>query len=366
MAKKSRDFKKDPGDQFGDMYMSDAELEALMESAGMPSPRSPERRPETELGSLEPGARVRGTVIETRGGEVLVELDSKTHGVIPGDEFGDEPFPELGTVVDATFVRLDPAQGLALLSVQDVRLEIMWEELRVGMLLEGTVTGTNKGGLTLDIKKVRAFMPISQIERERVEDPASYVGRKLRCEVTSFDRATENLVVSRRAILDREAEAARAKALAQLTEGDVVMGTVVRLTDFGAFVDVGGFEGLLHKSKITEHHKEIGQEDPLHAGQRLEVEILRVDVSRGRVALGFVRRAVSSGASLEGFSPGDTLTGWVRNVTQAGATLSFEDGVEGMIPRRSMTDKVQEGAVLKVVITSIDAPARRIELRPAE
>jgi small subunit ribosomal protein S1 len=233
------------------------------------------------------------------------------------------------------------------------------------MVLEGLVTGTNKGGLTLDIKKIRAFMPISQIERERVHDASLYVGRRLQCEVTSFDRASQNLVVSRRAILDREAEEARAAALERLTEGDVILGTVTRCVDFGAFIDLGGFEGLLHQSKIREHHREIGKDDPLVVGQELEVEILRIDQDRGRVALDFRRRPVSrSGRSIEGYAAGVEVTGWVKQLTDDGAVLALDDGVVGLIPTDHVTGEISDGSVVRATVTRVDQERGRLELKP--
>lgn len=366
MARKSRTFKRDPEDGFPDMHMSDAELEALMAAGGLPIGRSPQRSPERELASLEPGTRVRGTVLDIRKGEILVELDSKTHGLIAQEEFGDDPLPAVGSVLDASFVRHDRKQGLAVLSVREARREVFWDELKQGMILEGLVTGVNKGGLTLDIKKIRAFMPISQIERERVEDPSPYVGQRLRCEVISVDRAAQDLVVSRRAILDREAAERRATALERLNEGDVLTGTVVRIADVGAFIDLGGIEGLLHRSKIAQHKAELDAIGGLGVGQKIEVEVSRIDAARSRVALDVrYRPAPGSNRSVGGYAVGEEVTGWVKRVTDDGAVLAFDEGMEGVILRCDMTEAVKEGAVLKAKIADVDAAARRIELRPS-
>jgi len=363
MVKKSRRFERDFDDGSQDMFMSDEEFEALLERSERRAPRVEEK--DTEIEALEPGARVTGLVIANRGGEILLEIGSKAHGVIPEEEFGDDPLPEVGTELSATFVRYDRAQDLAVLSVHEVRREVFWDELRVGMLLEGTVTGVNKGGLTLEIKKTRAFMPISQIERGRVEDPSVYIGKRLRCEVVSFDRGTENLVVSRRAILEREAEAARAQAIENLIEGEVMEGTVTKLTHFGAFVDVGGVEGLLHKNKILEHQKELGKEEPLEVGQKIEVEIVRVDPERGRVTLDFRRRTLPTASRApDGYAPGDEVTGWVRAITAEGAVLSFGDGVDGLIPAEFLTESIQEGSIVNAVIVRLDSETGKVELKP--
>ncbi|MBN1443653.1 MAG: 30S ribosomal protein S1 [Planctomycetes bacterium] len=364
MAGSSRDFPDPFEDDQEAIDMSDEELEALLLGSG-----SPAAEPESaSVESLEAGARISGMVIDFRGGEILVEIDSKTHGVVDESEFEDEDLPAIGSTLQASFVRFDAARALAVLSVRGARKEIFWDELRPGLLVEGTVTEVNKGGLTLDIRGARAFLPISQIERERVEDPSAYVGARLRCEVTSFDRADQNLVVSRRAILEREAAELRGKALARLGEGEVLKGTVVRLIDAGAIVDLGGAEGLLHSSKIRERHQELGREKSLEVGQQIEVTIVRIDRERGRVSLDFHRLAGETWSrSVEGYSAGDEATGWITNVTPDGAAVSLEEGVEGWIPRRyllDLTEPPRRGSLIRVTIASIDLDEHRIELRP--
>ena len=365
MAKKSRNFPMDPDGDSRDASMSDDEFEALMNRAERPGQAAPERKPEADIASIEPGARITGIVVEARSGEVLVELDSKTHGVISQEEFGLEPLPPVGSEIKANYVRFDRRQDLAILTIKEAREEIFWDDMQVGLILEGPVSGTNKGGLTLDIKKIRAFMPISQIERERVEDPEVYVGRRLQCEVTSFDRATQNLVVSRRVILEREAEEKRSQAIGRLTEGDVVDGTVIRILEFGAFIDLGGVDGLLHKSKITEHHKELEGEDALHVGQRITVEITRIDVDRGRIGLDFHQRPSSARTgAVHGYELGNEVTGWVKQLSNEGAVLAFDEGVEGFIPRGSLPDDIRQGSVIRATVTEVDAEAGRLKLKP--
>ncbi len=324
----------------------------------------------TSVETLEPGTRVSGMIVDFRGGEVLLELDSKTHGVIPESEYSDEVLPEIGATVQANFERYDGDRELAVLSVRGARTEILWDTIRSGMVVEGHVTEVNKGGLTLDIKGIRAFLPISQIERERVEDASVYVGSKLHCEVTSFDRADENLIVSRRAILEREAEAMRGKALARLSEGETLKGTVIRLIDAGAIVDLGGVEGLLHASKIREHHQELGTEKTLHTGQQIQVEVIRVDRERSRVSLDFQRVAGETwNVSVDGYSTGDEATGWITKVTPEGAFVSLEEGVEGLIPRKLLLDRQEpprRGSLMRVAIVQIDRENRKIELKAIE
>src|SRR5262249_26302806 len=230
----------------------------------------------------------------------------------------------------------------------------------------GTVVATNKGGLTLDFKGVRAFLPISQIELGRVEDLSPYVGRKLRCEVTSFDRGNQNLIVSRRPILEREAKVARERAIATLSEGQVLRGTVARITDHGAFVDIGGIDGLLPGRGRGQLKKGAGE---LHEGESLQVRVVRVDRERGRVALERVEAEADGwGKAVEGYKGGEEVTGWVGRRTRAGLVLSIEEGVEGLIPKEhlsSLAEAPRPGAILKTVVTSIDPALRRITLKVA-
>ncbi len=364
MCAKSRDFRDESEDQFDAMDMSDAEVEALMSGHSAPT----EERT-TPIDSLEPGSRISGVVVDFRAGEVLVELDQKTHGIIDESEFEDEELPRVGQKIQVLFQRFDTKRELAVLATREVRREILWDELRPGMIVEGIAIEANRGGLVVDIKGVRAFLPVSQIERARVEDPAVYVGTKMRCEVTSVDRARSDLVVSRRVILDREAEVVKGKALSRLGEGEILKGTVVKVTGHGAFVDLGGVEGLLHASKIAEHHQELGTEKTLRPGQQVQVVITRVDRDRGRISLDFHQLAEDTWRqTVERYEVGDEATGWVTQVTPEGAVISVDDGVEGLIPRNhllSLAEIPSRGSILRVVVTRIDLEKQELELKPS-
>lgn len=360
MPSPSRDFRDTFDDDERDIHMSDEELEALLAGHG---PVASSAAP--EIGELEPGTRVRGVVIDVRGGEVLVELDSKTHGVIAEGEFDDE-LPAVGGAIQATFERHDAARDLAILGVREARRQVMWDELRPGMVLEGTAIEVNRGGLVLDIKGVRAFLPLSQIDVARVEEPAHYVGQRLVCEVTSVDRADENLVVSRRVLLEREAETQRGLALSRLSEGEVLKGTVTRVSEHGAFVDLGGIEGLIHASKLQHQRRELGEE--LRPGSQLEVVVTRIDRQRGRVSLDSRRVAGDTeNRNLEGYETGDEATGWVTRISADGAHVSIEEGVVALMPRSfllDLRDPPTRGSVVRVAITRIDRDKRLLEVKP--
>ena len=363
MSAKSGEFRDEFDDLFEQAGLSNEDLERVM--AGMEGSDGGLEA----LEEIESGRQLRGVVVDVRGGEVLVELDGKNLGVIDEAEFAEEELPRGGDEIRAEFIRYDKVKNAAILSVKGVRREVAWDNLRVGALLEGTVTETNKGGLTLDIKGFRAFMPVSQVALERVDDLEPYVGRKLRCEVTSFDRGSENLVVSRRVVLEREAEDERGTILSRLSEGDVLSGTVVRVTDHGAFVDLGGVDGLLHASKIHRRLKSEGDEKALRVGQKVQVEVIRIDRERQRVSLDFKQMEADAwGRAGDDYKVGDQVTGWVSSTSNEGVILSIEDGIQGLLPVEHLRLLEQEplpGALVTAVITDVDSVQRRITLKPA-
>ena len=366
MAAKSRQFPDEMDDSQDDIGMSDADLEALMGGVSAPSPGKT-----IDIDKLEPGDRLEGNVIDIRAGEVLLELDGKHHGLIEEDEFEeDEELPLLGTRIKASVIRYDGARDMVLLSVGKARKEVFWEDLRPGSLLEALVTGTNKGGLDLDIKGVRAFMPISQIDIKRIEDATPFVGKKFRVEVTQVDREDQNLVVSRRAVLEKQAVELKGNALARLSEGEILTGTIVKTNNHGAFVDLGGVEGLIHQSKLHTWSKETGQSAELAVGVEVEVEIQRVDAERERVSLDLRRGSVLDwSASAANYEVGEEFTGWVSGKTADGVHVAIEEGVEGLIPRAcllEMKNPPLKGDVIRTSISRIDPEKKIIELRPLE
>ena len=352
----------DPFDQFSRdiQNLSNEDLERLM--GGLPP--SPT---EEGIGATEAGTYLSGVVVDIRGGEILVEIGGKDLGVIDEMEFSEDELPKNGETIKAEFVRYDQTKEAAILTVKGVHKEVAWDSLRVGAVLEGTVVDTNKGGLILDVKGIRAFVPISQIERERVEDLTPYMNRKLVVVVTSLDRGSENLVVSRRELLNVEAEEERGRILATLSEGDALTGTVVRITDHGAFIDLGGTDGLLHASKIRQQLK--GEDAKLQVGQRIPVEIVRIDRDRGRIALDFKRQEASTWGQLaEDYEVGDEVTGWVKKTKETGIVLSIDEGIEGFLSNAdasSLATTPLPGDIVKAVITAIDSVERTITLKAA-
>lgn len=345
--------------------LSDADLEALMGGGQAKTPDAETRR-------HEPGDRVKGLVIGVQGDEILVELDGKTLGVIDINEFEGDEIPEVGDEVEAEYVQFDASKEACILSTKAVRTEVTWDQLHVGAVLEGTVTGSNRGGLTLDIKGIRAFMPISQIDRQRVEELEPYVGKKLAGEVTRVDRNQEEIVLSRRAILEREHEVEREKALASLVEGAVVTGRVSRVNQHGAFIDVGGVDGLLHVSKIQKMKREGEDEPRIREGQTLDVELVRIDREQGRIALDLVDRSTPAaprvtptGTFETDYEVGDEITGWItRFGDDGGAVVSIEEGVTAHVPADRLQPDWGPGTVIEASVTRIQNTPPHIWLEP--
>jgi len=317
-----------------------------------------------------PGVK-RGRVIAIHRDDIFVDMGGKSQGVLSAEQFDDVPLPNVGDVIEVTIEGYDRNDGLLLLSRKGAVTASTWERIEEGQIVEGRVTGHNKGGLELDINGIRAFMPISHIELVRVEDLAPYVNRRLKCQVIDVDEAERNVVVSRRAVLELEAAEARERAFASLVEGKIVTGVVKSVMPYGAFVDIGGVDGLLHVKDMAHGRTE----DPtkvVKEGQKIEVMILKVDPDSRRISLGLKQVMPDPWADAESKWPADTLvTGRVTRLMDFGAFLELEPGVEGLIPIGEMTyerrirhpsEIVKEGDVVKVRVISLDPARKRISL----
>lgn len=315
--------------------------------------------------------RIRGRIVSVRGDEVYVDIGGKSEAIIARDEFDEHHAPEPGQIFEFVMHGLDRESGLMRLSLRDVRPTDDVRQLKVGDVVEGRVTGVNLGGLELKVGHLRAFMPKSQVELERVEDFAHYVNRRLECEITEIDRRGRSLIVSRRRVLEKRLAEQRKELAAQLQVGQVRRGTVRRLTDFGAFVDLGGVEGLLHVSDMrygrVKHPSEVVQ-----VGQEIDVQILRIDPERDRISLGLKQLRSDPWELVPvNYHAGDTVEGRVTRLMNFGAFVELEEGVEGLIPISEMSwtrrvthpkEVVAEGDAVRCVILSIDPDKRRISL----
>ncbi|HXG11881.1 MAG TPA: S1 RNA-binding domain-containing protein [Gemmataceae bacterium] len=351
----------------------DAEIEHDLQEAlrgisekdlfGEPAPRS-KVPPAAEAG------RTKARVLRVRGSDVFLDVPgSRGQGVLPAAQFP-EGVPAVGTEVEVTIEGYDAANGLLLLSRQGAAVEADWSSVAEGMIVEARVTGTNKGGLSVDVNGIRGFMPISQIDLYRVENPEQYVNQRLLCLVTEVNRDERNLVVSRRALLEREREEARARLWNELAEGQVREGVVRSVKDFGAFVDLGGVDGLVHVSEMA-WTRVSNPADVLQPGQKVKVTVLKVDRERHKVSLGMKQLQPSPWDQVkENYIPNTVVKGKVTRLMDFGAFVELEPGVEGLIhiselaPQRvrRVADVVQPGQEVQVLVLHVDPEQRRIAL----
>ncbi len=312
----------------------------------------------------------KGTVIAIHNDDVFVDIGGKSQGIVPAKQFADK-LPKPGDEVEVVIEHYKPDEGIVLLSLPGAVKEADWDTLEVGQIVEGVVTGHNKGGLELKINGIRAFMPISQIEMFQVDDLHPYVNQKLKCQVVELDKANRNLVVSRRFVLERELAEAREKLINELYEGKTVEGIVKNIMPYGAFVDIGGIDGLLHIRDMS--HRRI--DDPteiVHPGQHLELVVLKFDRDEQKLSLGLKQIMPDPWKDAESkYQPGTVITGRISKLENFGAFVELEEGIEGLIPISEITyerrikhpsDVLKTGEIVKVKIMQIDIPRKRISL----
>jgi small subunit ribosomal protein S1 len=318
----------------------------------------------------EDGGRKKGKVVAVHGGDVFVDVPGgRSQGMVPLAQFPEGP-PAVGSEIDVHIERYDNAEGLLVLSRKGAAVHADWSSVAEGMIVEARVTETNKGGLSVDVNGIRGFMPISQIDLYRVEDVEQFVNQKLRCVVVEVNPEDRNLVVSRRALLEKEREENRERLWAELAEGQVRDGIVRSVRDFGAFVDLGGVDALLHVGEMS--WKRV--KDPnevVQVGQTVKIVVLRIDRERRKVGVGLKQLTASpwDQAALN-YPPNTVVKGTVTRLMDFGAFVELEPGIEGLVhiselaPQRvhRVGDIVQEGQEVQVMVLKVEAAQRRISL----
>lgn len=317
---------------------------------------------------LVDGARVHGVVLKIHDGSVYVSLGGPDEGSVPLEQFETEP--TAGDSIEV-MVRGTSADGLYQCSLPGGAIEVSdWDDLQEGSVVEATVTATNTGGLEAKVGGVSGFIPISQISEFRVEDTSEFVNQKFLCVVTEANPRRRNLVLSRRAILEREREEKKKEQLETIEQGDEMEGTVRSIKDFGAFVDLGALDGLIHISKLSwervKHPSEV-----LEEGQKVKVRIDKLDKQTGKISLTYRDLLENPWDSAEAeFAPGTVHRGAVTKVAPFGCFVRLTAGVEGMVHiselashRVSKVDAfVSEGDEVEVKVLSFDRDAQKISL----
>ncbi|MCK4629720.1 MAG: S1 RNA-binding domain-containing protein, partial [Sedimentisphaerales bacterium] len=325
---------------------------------------------ESESESLPPGIN-RGMVISIADDGVFVDLGGKSQGFLPTEELDEEEKIEVGADIDVAILRYDARDGLLILSRKTAEQQFLRRDLREGSTVEARVTGSNKGGLEMDIKGLKAFMPASQIDMVRIEDFDSLLNQRFVCEVIQVERGDKNIVLSRRKVLEKDELERRENLWRELEVGQLRHGTVRSLTDYGAFVDLGGMDGLLHISEMSwariKHPKDI-----LEVGQGIDVIILEKNDERYRLSLSLRKAGGDPWTRVaEKYTVGSRHQGQITNLMNFGAFAELEPGVEGLIPISEMSwagrvrhpsDIVKTGMIVDVEILKIDVEKRRISL----
>lgn len=328
---------------------------------------------------LSEGSLVRGRVVEVQPRRVIVDVGYKAEGTVPIDEFPRDsegkPAVQPGDEVDVLVEQIIEEWGILLLSKEKADRLKVWEELervaREGGTVKGIVVGKLKGGYSVDLGGVRSFLPLSQVDLRTPQNPDEIIGQRLDFRVIKLNRFRNNIVLSRRILLEEERERARRELLNHLKVGDIVKGTVKNITDYGAFVDLGGVDGLLHITDMS--WKRIDHPSRLvKIGDTLEVMILSFDREKERVSLGLKQKTPDPWNDIERrYSVGQEVVGKVGNIVEYGAFVELEEGVEGLVhvSEMSWTQKhvqpqtvVKTGDTVKVKIIQLDPQARRISL----
>jgi small subunit ribosomal protein S1 len=320
-------------------------------------------------GRLENESRHRGQVVEVHGDNVFFTLGGKNQGIASLRQFKEPPQP--GDVIDVIVTGFNPEDSLHDLSIPGGNIVVGdWSDIGEGSLVEARVIAANTGGLECQVNNIRAFIPASQVGLYRVENLGDLVGQKLVCVVTESNERRGDLVLSRRAVLEREKEESKKQTLAELEVGAMREGIVRKLHDFGAFVDLGGVDGLIHISQLAwdrvKHPSEVVQE-----GQKVRVRIEKVDPETGKISLSLKNPEEHPWTGIEQrFPVGSTATGTVSRIAEFGAFVKLAPGVEGLIHISELAhhkvyrveNVVNEGQEVEVKIVSVDAEAQRIGL----
>src|ERR1700728_2555332 len=320
------------------------------------------------------GEIVKGTVIEVRPKEVLVDIGYKSEGIIPGNEFIDLKSVKVGDEIDVLIEKLENKDGTVVLSHEKAEFKKNWDKILTicneGGIITGKVTSIVKGGLVVNVG-VEAFLPASQIDVVTPKTLASFVGNSYEFKVVKINQERQNIVLSRRELIEAERNEKHSKLLSEMTPGDIRKGTVKNITDFGAFIDLNGLDGLLHITDMSwgrlAHPSEI-----LKVGQELDVVVLDVNKEKERVSLGLKQKMTNPWDNIEAKYPvGQKVKGKVVSLVPYGAFVQLEPGVEGLIHVTELSwtkrvakpsDVLKQDQEIEAVVLGINREEQKISL----
>ncbi|OHB33166.1 MAG: 30S ribosomal protein S1 [Desulfuromonadaceae bacterium GWC2_58_13] len=330
---------------------------------------------ENSLKELKAGNVVVGTVVQVNPDSVVVDVGGKSEGLIPINEFINEQGQvktdiKVGDQFDVLIERTENENGLISLSKEKADRQKIWNALEEGAVVEGRILSRIKGGLSVDIG-VNAFLPGSQVDLRPVRNLDKMLGETYEFKIIKLNKRRGNIVLSRRVLLEEQRESMRGDTLKMLEEGQVVEGTVKNLTDYGAFIDLGGIDGLLHITDMS-WGRVTHPSDILNVGDKINVKVLKFDRDKERVSLGLKQIAPDPWLDVEAkFPVGKKVTGKVVSLTDYGAFIELEEGVEGLIhvSEMSWTKRIKHpnkvlsiGDEVESVVLALDIPNRRISL----
>ncbi len=310
-----------------------------------------------------------GVVAAIHGRNVLVEFGPREQGCCPKSHF--EELPQVGESLDFIVERTD-SDGMLVLSRKGAVQKATWDALEKGQVVEAKCSGTNKGGLEMEVAGHKAFMPAGQVAIHHLPDLDIMIGQKMACEVIELDRRANRIVLSRKKVLYAEREAAQEEMLETLNAGDTYDATITSVQPYGAFADIGGIEGLIHKSEMT-WERDIDPSKFVKIGDIVKIQILDIDLTNEQPKIAFGMKQlikdpfVSSMATIE---VGETVTGTVTRLADFGAFVDLGSGTEGLVHIseladhriKSPKDVVKEQQVITVKVLSVDPATRRIAL----
>ena len=356
--------------------------EAAAAAEDPPEPMSPESLEEAYDNSIKAftdGEIVKGVVVDVNRDEVMIDIGFKSEGYIPAAEFepGQDGVPavQVGDEIDVYIVRREDSEGQIVLSKKIADQTLIWDEIATayesGAPVQGRITERIKGGLRVSVGSLRGFLPASQVELRPIQNLEQYVGQTLEMKVISLSKRRHNIVLSRRAWLEAELVQKRSEVLKTLEVGQLITGVVKNITAFGAFVDLGGVDGLLHKTDMAWkriHHPS----DVVSVGEEIEVQVIGISQENEKISLGLKQKTPDPWANIEEKYPvGSSVRGVVVNIVNYGAFLQLEEGVEGLIhvsemawTRRNVAPSriVNKGDEIEAIVLEISREDKRISL----
>lgn len=332
-----------------------------------------------EVRTFEVGETVTGTVTKVDAKQALIDIGHKTEAILPISEVSSLHIEKVADVISegeeltVQVTKINEDKDEVIVSKKAVDAAKAWEDLEAkfneGTIFESEVADVVKGGLVVDVG-VRGFIPASHVERHFVEDFSEYKGRRLSLKVIELDREKNKVILSHRAVLEEEAEQAKQRVYDELEEGSIIEGTVQRLTDFGAFIDVGGVDGLAHISELAWERVETPS-DVVSEGDKVKVKVLKVDKENERISLSLKEAQPGPWETIgEKIEVGSVITGTVRRLVHFGAFVEVAPGVEGLVHISQISNRhigspqevLREGEEVQVKVLDINQQEQRVSL----